>query len=78
MNHVVKTPYSEHKEVTMLLPWFVNNTLHRDENNIVETHLKSCLICRIELTNLQKLSASACQADSLDPVSPVYGLRDAC
>ena len=68
MNHVVKTPYSEHKEVTILLPWFVNKTLHRDENNIVKTHLKSCLICRIELTNLQKLSASACQADSLDPV----------
>ena len=69
MNHDHETNYSEHQKVSMLLPWYVNKTLLSDENIQVKTHLKSCLICRIELTNLQKLSASIRQEDSFAPVA---------
>jgi hypothetical protein len=69
MNRTPKTHSSEHQEVTMLLPWYVNKTLNSEEKNCVEAHLKNCLVCKIELTNLQKLSASICQEDILVPVA---------
>lgn len=69
MNHMQKNHSSEHQEVTMLLPWYVNKTLHNDEHHLVESHLKNCLVCKIELTNLQKLSTSICLEDSLVPVA---------
>jgi hypothetical protein len=40
-----------------LLPWYVNDTLHDKELALVQTHLKSCLTCNIELTDLHKLSS---------------------
>lgn len=46
-----------HQEVSLLLPWYVNNTLHGKELALVQTHLKSCLTCNIELTDLYKLSS---------------------
>ncbi len=60
---------SEHNQVALLLPWYVNKTLNRDEFHLVEQHLKSCLICKIELTNQQKLSVSISQEDLLAPVA---------
>ncbi len=66
MNHTPKTAFSKHQEVALLLPWYINKTLHSDEHDLVEAHLKSCLICRKELTYLKKLSASVQQSDSLN------------
>ncbi len=66
----IHTPHNdEHQEVLLLLPWYVNKTLLSDENNLVEKHLKSCLTCKIEITNLQKLSTSLSQQDTLTPVA---------
>ncbi len=75
MNSTQQNHSSEHKEVTLLLPWYVNKTLHNEETDLVETHLKSCLLCKIELTNLQKLSASIKQENLLAPVAHVSFLQ---
>ena len=69
MNNNQKTHFHEHQIVSMLLPWYINKTLHNDENSFVETHLKSCLFCKIEVKNLQKLAVSINQEDSLAPVA---------
>jgi hypothetical protein len=75
MKHPHHTNNSAHLEALLLLPWYVNKTLHNDEYNLVETHLKDCLICRIELTNLQKLAASISQEDVIDTVAHVSFLQ---
>ena len=66
MNHTPETAFSKHQQVAQLLPWYVNQTLHSDERDLVEAHLKSCLVCRKEITSLQKLSASVQQSEAMD------------
>jgi len=69
MNSAQQNYSSEHQQATLLLPWYVNRTLHSDESHFVESHLKSCLVCKIELANLQKLSASISQENLFAPVA---------
>jgi hypothetical protein len=75
MNTHQKTHASEHQQVAMLLPWHVNKTLHGDEQQLVKNHLKSCLVCKIETSKLEKLSASIRQEDSLAPVASASFLQ---
>ncbi len=49
----------------MLLPWYVNDSLHTDEKNRVESHLKSCIQCRAELLELNKIAQWVCEHDPL-------------
>ncbi len=66
----MKTPsintYSDHQALSQLLPWFVNKTLQGTELKAVEDHLKVCLICNRELSQLQKLSQLVVNNNSLD------------
>lgn len=66
MKQLHNNPYSAHQEISLLLPWYVNNTLHGDEIKIVESHLKVCLTCKRELTTLHKLAAAVQQEGSID------------
>jgi hypothetical protein len=75
MNNNQKSHYSVHQQVSILLPWYVNESLHCDENNFVELHLKSCLVCKIEVTNLQKLATSISSEESLAPVTQTSFLQ---
>ncbi|MEM7466944.1 MAG: hypothetical protein AAF387_08680 [Pseudomonadota bacterium] len=45
-----------HEFVWENLPWYVNGTLDVEQQRIVETHLRDCLICRRELLALQALA----------------------
>ena len=58
--------YSSHDEVLILLPWYVNESLDEKERGLVEKHLKVCLRCRVEVTNLQHLSESVVQSEFID------------
>jgi hypothetical protein len=58
--------YSAHNDISLLLPWYVNHTLHGSELDSVENHLKICLTCRRELASLQKLSVAVNQEGSFD------------
>jgi hypothetical protein len=62
-------PYPAHQEILLLLPWYVNNTLHSAEVKTVENHLKVCLTCRREIESLYKLSVAARQVGPLDSVA---------
>ena len=58
--------HSDHQKVSLLLPWYINKTLDDYDKDFVENHISTCLVCRIELTNLQKLSAFVRQEDVAD------------
>lgn len=59
-------PYLVHQEILLVLPWYVNKTLHDPEMKAVENHLKVCLICKREIAMLQKLSLAVKSADTLE------------
>jgi len=68
-------PYSEHHDILLSLPWYVNKTLEDAELKRVENHLKVCLTCRRELVEQQKLSMAIKQADTIDAVAPASFAR---
>ncbi len=62
---------SEHQKVWNLLPWYVNHSLDPAEHDVVKKHIKTCITCRIELNQQQKLFENIQQADLLQQVSQV-------
>ncbi len=59
-------PYSDHLELSQLLPWYVNQTLQGAELQAVESHLGICLTCKRELIQLQKLAQAVVKEGALD------------
>ncbi len=45
----------KHREILELLPWYVNKTLHPEESQQVERHLRSCSECQRQLEELGSL-----------------------
>lgn len=66
MKQINKTSYSDHQELSQLLPWYVNKTLQGTELKAVEDHLKVCLMCKREQTQLQKLAQVIAHNGSID------------
>lgn len=58
--------HTEHQEIVSLLPWYVNKTLQGTELKAVESHLGTCLTCKRELAQLQKLAQAVIKEGSLD------------
>jgi len=71
MKQIHSNPYSAHQDILLLLPWYVNKTLHGAENETVENHLKVCLTCRRELASLQKLAEAVRHEGSFDSTMQV-------
>ena len=59
----------EHREVWGLLPWFINRTLNAEEQARVESHIKTCLTCRIELKQQRHVYENIQQAELLQQMS---------
>ena len=47
-----------HDTVMRLLPWYVNGTTVAEENDVVESHLRECLVCQRERRALNQLSTA--------------------
>lgn len=45
----------EHDNAYELLPWLVNGSLAAAERDSVDTHVRSCIVCRRELKELERL-----------------------
>lgn len=56
MNQKNQSPYSNHDEVWLLLPWYSNGSLEGKELELVRNHLRVCLTCRKELAAQETLS----------------------
>lgn len=56
----------QHEQISMLLPWYLNQTLDPAERQQVENHIRGCLSCRRELVHLRRLAAAVKQTSDLD------------
>lgn len=66
MNNTSSPCHDQHQQVQLLLPWYVNESLNSDERREVESHIRSCLVCRRELIALRKLSEAVTQGSDLE------------
>lgn len=65
--------FMSHEEAIELLPWLVNDSLAARERDLVGGHARSCVICRRELGELEKLHAAV--AKPLPAAAPSPNMR---
>jgi anti-sigma factor RsiW len=53
------TPSMRHNRAFELLPWLVNGTLGAPEREAVEEHVRTCIVCRREIKEQQRLYTTA-------------------
>jgi len=56
----------------VLLPWFVNGTLDKDERAFVEQHLSECVVCLREVQWLRELRAACVDGEAAPGASAVF------
>jgi hypothetical protein len=61
-----------HKVADVLLPWFVNGTLEKDELAFVQEHLSTCLRCQREVQWLRELRAACVDGEATPGASTVF------
>jgi len=66
MSRSSDTFMSEHQQLVLLLPWYVNRSLADAERRQVERHVKECVLCRREISRLQNLAKLVQQPTELD------------
>ena len=62
----VRDPVS-HEQAAELLPWLINDSLNADESEDVLDHARSCVICRRELDELERLRDSIVSSSTAVP-----------
>jgi hypothetical protein len=55
VGNVIRLPGDRHREIQLLLPWYVTGRLDEADTARVETHLAGCAKCRAELKVEQRL-----------------------
>jgi predicted anti-sigma-YlaC factor YlaD len=65
---------AEHREISTLLPWYVNETLAEQDRQRVDAHLGVCASCREDLTAQQRICAAIEAQPALDYM-PVASLK---
>jgi len=66
MNQNSSQSTDQHRQIFLLLPWYLNKSLEQDELQQVESHLRNCILCHRELVALRKLAAAVKQSSDLD------------
>jgi hypothetical protein len=61
-----------HKVADVLLPWFVNGTLEKDELAFVQQHLSECVRCQREVEWLRELRAACLDGEAAPGASSVF------
>ena len=59
MTKYMLSSITQHQQLQLLLPWYVNESLGEVERLQVEEHIHGCLLCNRELFALRKLQAAA-------------------
>lgn len=55
---------SEHEQVSLLIPWYVNGTIDPGQRKLVERHLQCCVLCQEEAAAMRVLETGLKQAPS--------------
>lgn len=66
MNSHTLQSTDQHQQISLLLPWYLNQSLELAERQQVENHIRGCMLCRRELVHLGKLAVAIKQAPDLD------------
>lgn len=66
MNGSSSSPHTAHRDVWMLLPWYVNGTLEGAECKLVQEHLTLCITCRREVAEQQRLAEAISRSRIMD------------
>ncbi|MDD1621630.1 MAG: hypothetical protein LUQ11_09125 [Methylococcaceae bacterium] len=66
MNQTTFQSADQHQQISLLLPWYVNQSLELNERQRVEHHVRGCMLCRRELVHLAKLAAAVKETSDLD------------
>ncbi len=66
MNRPTSPLTDEHQQIMLLLPWYLNKSLEKDERLRVERHLRNCILCNREMVALRKLATAVKQSSDLD------------
>lgn len=65
---------AEHHELSVLLPWYVNETLEERDRGRVEAHLEVCASCRDDLVAQQRICAAIKAQPAVDYM-PIASLK---
>lgn len=65
----------EHREIDLLLPWYVNRTLEPHERERVEQHLAVCALCQREVRALTQLQSAVILSSEEIPAPSRGGLE---
>lgn len=66
MNTASSNAQDQHQQIQLLLPWYVNQSLEQHQQQMVDKHIRHCLVCRRELAGLRKLADAVMQKSDLD------------
>ena len=66
MNGSSSSPHTAHRDVWILLPWYVNGTLEGAECKLVREHLNLCITCRREVAEQQRLAEAISRSRIMD------------
>jgi Putative zinc-finger len=69
---------TEHQAVSLLIPWYVNDTLEDGERSRVEEHLTGCAACRNDLALEQRIYQGVSAGSSVEymPAASLNRLRE--
>jgi len=66
MNRHTSPSTDQHQQIMLLLPWYLNKSLEKDERERVESHLRNCILCSREMVALRKLATVVKQSSDMD------------
>ena len=65
----------EHREIDLLLPWYVNGSLEEPERDRVRLHIQGCQLCQQEVPLLRLIQAEVTSERQGDPEPAPGGLE---
>jgi hypothetical protein len=75
MDYRTLSSADQHEQIFLLLPWYQNQSLDQDERQQVESHLRTCLICKREMNEVGKFAAAIKKSSVLDMAAEVSYAR---
>ena len=65
----------EHREIDLLLPWYVNGSLEEPERDRVRLHIQGCQLCQQEVPLLRLIQAEVASERQGEPEPAPGGLE---
>jgi len=74
-DHKPEVVQDEHREIDLLLPWYVNGSLDEPERDRVRLHVQECHLCQQELPFLKLIQTEVASEREREPEPAPGGLK---